>query len=53
MITSVARSRIYIEEANKNSEVKKYLGAYSNFFDGIRSLVPVINSKSAYRKQGR
>jgi hypothetical protein len=44
----------YIEEANKNSEVKKYLAQYPNFFDGIRSLVPVINnSKSAYCKQGR
>ena len=43
----------YIEEANKNSEVKKYLAQYPNFFDGIRRLLPVINnSKSSYCGQG-
>jgi len=39
----------FIEEANKNSEVKKYLAEYPNFFGGIRNLLPAIkNSKSAY-----
>ena len=43
----------YIEEANKNSDVKKYLAEYPNFFNGIRGLLPVINnSKSSYCKQG-
>jgi len=42
----------YIEEANKNSDVKKYLAEYPNFFNGIRGLLPVINnSKSSYCKQ--
>jgi hypothetical protein len=44
----------YIEEANKNAEIKKYLAQYPNFFDGVRSLLPVINNgKSSYCKQGR
>jgi hypothetical protein len=39
----------YIEEANKNDEVKKYLAKYPNFFDGIRNLLPVVrNNKSKY-----
>jgi hypothetical protein len=39
----------YIAEANKNSEVKKYLARYPNFFGGIRNLLPVIhNSQSKY-----
>jgi hypothetical protein len=39
----------YIEEANKNSEVKKYLAEYPNFFGGIRNLLPVVkNNKSEY-----
>jgi hypothetical protein len=43
----------YIEEANKNSDVKKYLAEYPNLFNGIRGLLPVINnSKNSYCKQG-
>ena len=39
----------YVEEANKNSEIKKYLAEYPNFFGGVRSLLLVVkNSKSSY-----
>jgi hypothetical protein len=39
----------YIEDANKNSEVKNYLAKNPNFFGGIRNLLTVVhNSKSKY-----
>jgi hypothetical protein len=39
----------YIQEANKNSEVKNYLAEYPKSFGGIRNLLPVIkSSKSEY-----
>src|SRR5262245_53285725 len=38
----------YIEEANENSEVTKYLGQYPNYFGGFRDLLTIIkNSKSS------
>ena len=39
----------YLQEANENSEVKKYLAAYPTYFRGFRDLLTVIkNSKSSF-----
>jgi hypothetical protein len=38
----------YVEEANENSEVTKYLAQYPNYFDGFRELLTTIRkSKSS------
>ena len=39
----------YLQEANENSEVKKYLAAYPTYFRGFRDLLTVTkNSKSSF-----
>ena len=39
----------YVQEANANSEVKKYLAAYPTYFAGFRDLLTVIkNSQSSF-----